>query len=123
MLPIIGFPDVVGEFAGAAPGTSSGGFKQYLSGLTGRKPAVLSIASRLFEPVDQSSLNRFLTLYEWDEELLKRRMTIKKFGKTVSRKAFREVRVLDKTYWVHTQVLDVNKLGKPGSPSATTIKT
>lgn len=264
MLPIIGFPNVVGEFAGFFRQVFSwnqfGRFKQYLSSLiTGRKPTVRSMASRLVDPVDQSSLNRFLTLYEWDEEKLngrrletlqsieemrwrgegvtalddsllpktgrkmpgagkfwdpssksyvhaqclvtshyvdlekdypvdfrqyfkngsrearengfrskvdlamelmdgcermgvaaenyvfdawylskrltshieaygkgwvsrlkanrivyheERRMTIKAFGKTVPRKAFKEVRVLDKTYWVHTQVLDINKLGK-----------
>jgi len=264
MLPIIGFPNVVGEFAGFFRQFFSWNqfrrFKQYLSGLvTGRKPTVRSIASRLVEPVDQSSLNRFLTLYEWDEEKLnrgrletlqsieemrwrvegvtalddsllpktgrkmpgagkfwdpssksyvhaqclvtshyvdlekdypvgfrqyfkhgsrearengfrskvdlamelvdecerlgvaaenyvfdawylskrltshietygkgwvsrlkanrivyyeERRMTIKAFGKTVPKKAFKEVRVLDKAYWVHTQVLDINKLGK-----------
>jgi len=45
-----------------------------LSGLvTGGKPTVQSIALRIVEPVDQSSLNRFLTLYEWDEELLNKR--------------------------------------------------
>jgi hypothetical protein len=39
------------------------------------------------------------------------RMTIKKFGKALSREPFREVRVLGKTYWVYTRALDVNKLG------------
>jgi len=39
-------------------------------------------------------------------------MTVKAFGKIVPKKAFKEVRALDKTYWVYTQVLDVNKLGK-----------
>lgn len=78
MLPIIGFPNVVGEFAGFFRQVFSwnqfGRFKQYLSGLiTGRKVTVRSIASRLVDPVDQSSLNRFLTLYEWDEERLNRR--------------------------------------------------
>jgi len=48
-------------------------FKQYLRGLlTGRRPTVRSIASRLVEPADQSSLNRFL-LYGWDEERVIRR--------------------------------------------------
>jgi len=264
MLPIIGFPDVVGEFADFFRQVFSWNqfrrFKQYLTGLiTGKKPTIRSIASRLVEPVDQSSLNRFLTVYDWDEEELNRRrletlqsvkemkwrregvvalddsllpktgrkmpgagkfwdansksyvhaqclvtshyvdlkkdypvdfrqyfkrgsreaaengfrskvelamdlvdeceslgvaaenyvfdawylskklvghiegygkgwvsrlkpnrivyhegsrMSIKEFGKTVPRAAFREVRVLDKTYWVYTQVLDVNKLGK-----------
>jgi len=78
MLPIIGFPSVVEEFAGFFRQVFSWNqfrrFKQYLSGLiTGRKPTVRSMASRLVEPVDQSSLNRFLTLYEWDEEELNRR--------------------------------------------------
>ena len=77
MLPIIGFPDVVGEFADFFRQVFSWNqfrrFKQYLSGLiTGRKPTIRSIASRLVDPVDQSSLNRFLTLYEWDEEELNR---------------------------------------------------
>jgi len=78
MLPIIGFPNVVGGFAGFFRQVFSWNqfrrSKQYLSGLiTGRKVTVRSIASRLVDPVDQSSLNRFLTLYEWDEERLNRR--------------------------------------------------
>ena len=49
-------------------------FKQYLTGLiTGGNPSVRSIARRQVEPVDQSSLNRFLTLYGWDEDRLNRR--------------------------------------------------
>jgi hypothetical protein len=40
------------------------------------------------------------------------RMSIKAFGKTVPKEAFREVRVLDKTYWAYTQTLDVNRLGR-----------
>jgi len=40
------------------------------------------------------------------------RMTIKKFGKALPRKAFKEVKALDKTYWVHSQVLGANKIGK-----------
>lgn len=76
MIPIIDFPDVVKEFACLFRHIFSyhqlKRFKQYMSGLiTGRKPTIRSIASRLVEPVDQSSLNRFLTLYEWDEEKLK----------------------------------------------------
>lgn len=78
MLPIIGFPRVVGEFADffsqVFSWNRSRRFEQYLSGLmTGRKPTVQSIASRLFDAMDQSSLNRFLTLYEWDEEELNRK--------------------------------------------------
>ena len=262
-MPIIDFPGVVKEsavfFGQVFSYHQLKRFKQYLSGLiTGGKPTVRSIASRLVEPVDQSSLNRFLTLYEWNEEMLNRRrlemlqsmketrwwgegvvaiddtllpktgeempgadklwdpnsgsyvhaqclvtshyvdldrdypidyrqyfkhgsleakeegfrskvdlamdlvdecerigvaaenyvfdawylskrltdhieayrkgwvsrlkanrivyhdgrMTIKEFGKTVPREAFKEVRALDKTYWVYTQVLDVNKLAK-----------
>ena len=62
MLPIIGFPDVVGEFAGFFRRVFSWNqfrrFKQYLSGLiTGGKPTVRSMASRLVDHVDQSSLN------------------------------------------------------------------
>jgi len=264
MLPMIGFPGVVKDFAEWFSGIFSyhqlKRFKQYLSGLiTGGKPTVQSIALRLVEPVDQSSLNRFLTLYEWDGDLLnkkrlevlqsmkemkwlgegvvslddvlllktgkkmpgagkfwdhnsnsyvraqclvtshyvdtdkdypvdyrqyfkrdsreaeetgfrskvdlamdlvdecekrgvaaenyvfdawylskrltehveacgkgwvsrlkanriiyheKKRMSIKKFGKTVSREAFKALKVLDKTYWAYSQVLDVNKIGK-----------
>lgn len=49
-------------------------FKQYLSDLiTGGKPTVRNMASRLAELVDQSSPNHFLTLYERDEEGLNRR--------------------------------------------------
>jgi hypothetical protein len=45
-----------------------------LSGLiTDGKDTVHSIASKLLEHADQSSLNRFLTLYEWEEEQLNRR--------------------------------------------------
>jgi len=78
MLPIIGFPNVVGEFADFFRRVFSWNqfrrFKQYLSGLiTGRKPTIRSMASRLVDHVDQSSLNRFLTLYEWNEEGLNRR--------------------------------------------------
>jgi hypothetical protein len=78
LIPIIDFPSVVKEFAGFFGQVLSyhqlKRFKQYLTGLiTGRKPTVRSMASRLVEPVDQSSLNRFLTLYEWDEEELNRR--------------------------------------------------
>jgi len=69
MLPIIGFPNVVGGFAGFFRHVFSWNqfrrSKRYLSGLiTGRKVTVRSIASRLVDLVDQSSLNRFLTLYE-----------------------------------------------------------
>jgi hypothetical protein len=42
----------------------------------------------------------------------KRQMAIKELGKPLHKEAFREVRVLDKTCWVHIQVLNVNKLGK-----------
>jgi hypothetical protein len=69
MLPIIGFPSVVEEFAGFFRQVFSWNqfrrFKQYLSGLiTERKPTVKSIASSLVDHVDQSSLNPFLTLYK-----------------------------------------------------------
>ena len=77
MLPMMGFPGVVEEFAGFFRRIFSWHqfrrFKQYLSGLiTGRRPTVRSIAYRLVEPVDQSSLNRFLTMYGWDDERLNR---------------------------------------------------
>ena len=79
MLPMMGFPGVVEEFAGFFRRLFSWHqfrrFKQYLSGLiTGRKATVRSIASRLVEPVDQSTLNRFLTLYDWDREELNMRL-------------------------------------------------
>ena len=69
----MGFPRVIEEFAGFFHRIFSWNqlrrFKQYLSGLiTGGRPTVRSIASRMVESVDQSSLNRFLTLYDWDEE-------------------------------------------------------
>jgi hypothetical protein len=78
MLPVMGHPAVVEEFAGFFRRMFSWHqfrrFKQYLSGLiTGGKATVRSIASRLVERADQSSLNRFLTLYGWDEERLNRR--------------------------------------------------
>ena len=82
MLPMMGFPGVVEEFADFFRRIFSWHqfrrFKQYLSGLiTGRRPTVRSIASRQIEPVDQSSLNRFLTLYDWDrEELNVRRLSL-----------------------------------------------
>lgn len=57
MLPMMGFPDIVEEFAGFFRRIFSWHqfkrFKQYLSGLiTGRKPSVRSIASRIVEPTD-----------------------------------------------------------------------
>jgi len=78
MLPVIGSPGVVEEFAGFFRRLFSWNqfrrFRQYLSGLiTDGKATVRSIASRLVEPADQSSLNRFLTLYGWEEEQLNRR--------------------------------------------------
>ncbi|MFQ6077359.1 MAG: transposase, partial [Candidatus Bathyarchaeia archaeon] len=48
--------------------------KQYLTGLiTDSKPTIRRIASRQVDPVDQSSLNRFLTLYPWDRERVNKR--------------------------------------------------
>lgn len=78
MLPMMGFPGVVEEFAGFFRRMFSWHqfrrFKQYLGGLiTGRRPTVRSIAKRLVEAVDQSSLNRFLTLYRWDDDRVNRR--------------------------------------------------
>jgi len=63
MLPVMGHPAVVDEFTGFFCRIFSWHqfrrFKQYLSGLiTGRRPTVRSIASRMVEPTDQSSLNR-----------------------------------------------------------------
>ena len=78
MLPIMGFPGVVEEFAGFFRRMFSWHgfkrFKQYLSGLiTDRNPSVRSIALRHVDPVDQSTLNRFLTTYDWSREELNRR--------------------------------------------------
>jgi hypothetical protein len=74
---MMGFPRVVEEFSEFFRRIFSWNqfkrFREYLSGLiTGDKVTVASIASRLVEPVDQSSLNRFLTLYDWDRERLNR---------------------------------------------------
>jgi hypothetical protein len=79
MLLIIGFPDVVGEFADFFRRVFSWNqfrrFNHYLSSLiTGRKHTIRSMASRLVDHVDPSGLNRFLTLYEWNEELNLRRL-------------------------------------------------
>ena len=41
-----------------------------------------------------------------------RRMAIKEFEAALPREAFKEIRVLGKSRWVFTRVLDVNKLGK-----------
>lgn len=77
MLPVMGHPAVVEEFANFFRRIFSWHqfkrFKQYLTGLiTGRNPSVRSIASRQVEPVDQSTLNRFLTTYNWNREELNR---------------------------------------------------
>jgi hypothetical protein len=88
MLPIIGFPNVVGEFDGFFRQVFSWNqfrsFKQYLSGLiTGRKVTVRSIVSRLVDPVDQSSLNRAAENYVFDARYLSKRPTSHKeaYGK------------------------------------------
>jgi hypothetical protein len=39
-------------------------------------------------------------------------MSFKEFGKTLSREGFREIMVWGKSYWVHTMILSVNKLGR-----------
>jgi hypothetical protein len=39
-------------------------------------------------------------------------MSVKEFGKTPSRESFREIMVRGKSYWVHTMILSVNKLGR-----------
>ena len=77
MLPVMGHPAVVEEFADSFRKMFSWHqfrrFKQYLTGLiTGGNPSVRSIASRMVEPVDQSTLNRFLTTYDWSREELNR---------------------------------------------------
>ena len=77
MLPVMGHPTVVEEFADFFRKIFSWHqfrrFKQYLTGLiTGGNPSVRSIASRQVEPVDQSTLNRFLTTYDWNREELNR---------------------------------------------------
>jgi len=78
MMPIVEYPGVVEEFAGFFSQDLSyhqlRGLKQYLTGLiTDSRPSIRRIASRQVEPVDQSSLNRFLTLYPWDRGRLNRR--------------------------------------------------
>lgn len=75
MIPIMDSPKVVRQFTNHFSTTLSyhqtKRTEQYLTGIiTGRKFTVRSITSRLVEPADQSSLNRFLTLYHWDEEEL-----------------------------------------------------
>ena len=74
MLPMLGFLGVIEELTGFFRQMFSlhqyRRFKQYLSGLLpGRRLTVRSIASRLVEPADQSSLNRFIS-YDWDEEMV-----------------------------------------------------
>jgi len=39
-------------------------------------------------------------------------MSVKEFGKTLSKEDFREIMVRGKSYWVHTRILNVNKLGR-----------
>jgi len=46
-------------------------------------------------------------------------MSIGDFEAALARKAFREVRVDGKSYWIYSQVLDINKLGKVRLSSAT----
>lgn len=75
MLPIIDFPDVVKEYAGSFRHVFSyhqfHRFKQYISGIiTSDRVTVSAITSRLVERSNQSSMNRFLTWYEWSEEHL-----------------------------------------------------
>jgi len=77
MLPVMGHPAVVEESADFFRSIFSWHqfkrFKQYLTGLiTGRNPSVRSIALRQVEAVDQSTLNRFLTTYDWSREELNR---------------------------------------------------
>ena len=78
MLPVMEHPAVVEESADFFRKIFSWHqfkrFKQYLSGLiTDRNPSVRSIALRQVDPVDQSTLNRFLTTYDWSREELNRR--------------------------------------------------
>lgn len=78
MLPVMGHPAVVEESADLFRRIFSWHqfrrFKQYLTGLiTGGNPSVRSITIRQVDPVDQSTLNRFLTTYDWSREELNRR--------------------------------------------------
>jgi len=77
MLPVMGHPAVVEEFADFFRRIFSWHqfkrFKQYLTGLiAGRNPSVRSMAACQVEAVDQSTLNRFLTTYDWNREELNR---------------------------------------------------
>jgi hypothetical protein len=79
MMPVIEYPGVVEEFVGFFCQDLSyyqvKRLKQYFTGLiTDSKSTVSGIASRMVDPVDQSSPNRFLALYSWDEEGVNRRM-------------------------------------------------
>jgi hypothetical protein len=68
MMPVVEYPGVAEEFVGFFSQDISyhqvKRLKQYLTGLiTDGKPTIRRIASRMVDPVDHSSLNRFLTLY------------------------------------------------------------
>jgi hypothetical protein len=73
MMPVVEYPGVVKEFVGFFSRDLSyhqvKRLKQCLTGLiTESKPTVSGIASRMVASMDQSSPNRFLTLYSWEEE-------------------------------------------------------
>ena len=75
MLPIIDFPKVVKQFGDSFKEVFSfhqlRRFKQYLTGLiTSENKTVAGISSNLVDNSDQSSINRFLTEYDWDTEEL-----------------------------------------------------
>jgi hypothetical protein len=75
MMPILEFPNVVQQYGDIFEEIFSfhqlHRFKQYITGLiTGRNKTVSGIASNFMEGTDQSSVNRFLTEYSWDEDKL-----------------------------------------------------
>jgi len=93
--------------------------KQYLTGLImGRRPTVRSIASRLVEPTDQSSLNRFLTLYRWNEEKINRRRLELLQSKRETRWRWKGEVAMDDTLLPKTgrKMLGVGKLYDPQYP-------
>lgn len=75
MLPIIDFPNIVKQFGDSFKDVFSfhqlRRFKQYVTGLiTSKNKTIEGITSNLVDGTDQSSMNRFLTEYDWDTEEL-----------------------------------------------------
>lgn len=79
MLPIIAVPNSIDRFMNNFKDIFSyhqlKGAKQYVTGLitSMKRFTVASISSRFIDKLDQSSLNRFLTEYEWDMERINER--------------------------------------------------